>query len=53
MKAMPRQYLTPDTATAVTGSPTLLACRIARSPEGNAYRSFDPAVQRWQSLTWS
>jgi long-chain acyl-CoA synthetase len=45
-----------NAATAVTNAstlPALLSSRIARSPEGEAYRAFDSAVQCWRSLTWA
>lgn len=33
--------------------PQLLAFRAARTPDGEAYRAFDPSTQSWASLTWA
>ena len=33
--------------------PQLLAWRSARTPDGEAYRAFDPVGQNWGSLTWA
>ena len=33
--------------------PALLTARVALSPQGEAYRAFDPATQRWESLSWA
>ncbi|BEU96665.1 long-chain fatty acid--CoA ligase [Acidovorax sp. DW039] len=41
----------PDLASVQT-LPQLLAYRVASTPEGEAYRAFDPATHAWQSLSW-
>jgi long-chain acyl-CoA synthetase len=33
--------------------PELLAARVAATPEGDAYRQFDTASGRWQTLSWA
>lgn len=33
--------------------PQLRAWRTARSPEGEAYREFDPATARWVAISWA
>jgi long-chain acyl-CoA synthetase len=33
--------------------PELLARRVALSPQGEAYREFDPTSQHWRSLSWA
>ena len=33
--------------------PQLLAFRVARTPDGEAYRAFDPSTQGWASLSWA
>jgi long-chain acyl-CoA synthetase len=46
----------PNTDTAVTDAftlPTLLAHRVAHSPDGEACRAFDRIMRRWRSLTWT
>ncbi len=41
----------PDLA-AVQTLPELLAFRVAATPQGEAYREFQPAGERWLSLSW-
>ena len=38
---------------AVRTLPELLAFRLARSPQGEAYRAFDTVALRWRSTTWA
>ena len=42
----------PDLASVET-LPQLLACRVARTPEAQAYRAFDPATHDWVHLSWA
>ena len=44
---------TPSDIAGVQTLPQLLAYRVARTPEGEAYRAFDAATQSWASLTWA
>ena len=39
--------------TAVRTLPELLAFRLAQSPDGAAYRTFDEAVGQWQTTRWA
>jgi long-chain acyl-CoA synthetase len=43
---------TPDLS-AVRTVPELLAFRAAATPAAEAYRAFDPATSRWESLSWA
>lgn len=38
---------------AVRTLPELLAFRVAQSPQGEAYREFDPATGQWASTRWA
>ena len=42
----------PDLASVET-LPQLLAYRVARTPEAQAYRAFDPATHDWVHLSWA
>ncbi|OJX35171.1 MAG: long-chain fatty acid--CoA ligase [Burkholderiales bacterium 68-12] len=43
----------PSSLAAVQTLPELLALRAAHTPDGEAYRAFDPASQTWRSLNWA
>lgn len=43
----------PSTLASVQTLPQLLAYRVARTPNAQAYRDFDAASQAWASLTWA
>jgi long-chain acyl-CoA synthetase len=43
----------PNSIDSVQTLPQLLAYRAASTPDAEAYRAYDPALQDWQSLTWA
>ena len=43
----------PSDIASVQTLPQLLAYRVARTPDAEAYRAFDPASQSWTHLTWA
>lgn len=44
---------TPTSISDVQTLPQLLAYRVGQTPQGEAYRAYDPAHQSWKSLSWA